>query len=78
MTTYIPITGCFTTLEQLERLSHLEYYAAIDADNTWQKELDRLKVERYSTAAHGDDGSELRRLYEAKVAADAARHAASK
>lgn len=54
--------------------AHEAYYAAIEADNAWQAELDRLKIERYSKAAHGDEGSELRRLYEAKNAANDKRH----
>lgn len=57
---------------------HDKYYAAIDADNAWQAELNRLKIDRYSKAARGDEGSELRRLYEVKIAADEARHAAAR
>lgn len=53
------------------------YYAAIDADNAWQAELDRLRIDRYSLAARGDKGSELRRLYDAKMAANEARFQAS-
>lgn len=49
------------------------YYAAIDADNAWQTALDAAKIDRWSVAAKGDEGSKLRRLYEAKVAADEAR-----
>lgn len=48
----------------------LAYEAAKTADANWQAELDRLKVERYSQAARGCEGSELRRLYESKIAAD--------
>lgn len=49
------------------------YYAAIDADNAWQAELNRLGIDRWSKAAHGEDGSELRRLYVAKITTDAKR-----
>lgn len=49
---------------------HAAYYTAIKADDEWQVELDRLKIERYSLAAKGIEGSELRRLYERKLAAD--------
>lgn len=52
------------------------YRAAVDADNAFQAELDRLGVERYSNASKGALGSDLRRLYNAKLAADDAYHAA--
>lgn len=49
------------------------YWNAVDADNAWQRELNRLRIDRYSKEARGDEGSELRRLYEAKLTADEAR-----
>jgi hypothetical protein len=49
------------------------YEAAKVADDNWQAELDRLKVDRYSQAARGLVGSKLRELYDAKIAADAKR-----
>lgn len=53
------------------------YWNAIDADNAWQTELDRLKIDRWSPQSHGEAGSELRRLFDAKVAADQARYDAT-
>jgi hypothetical protein len=47
------------------------YEAAKVADDNWQVELDRLKIDRYSRAARGAAGSELRALYDAKIIADA-------
>lgn len=47
------------------------YEAARTAENAWQAELDRLRIDRYSKAARGAVGSEMRALYDAKVAADA-------
>ena len=47
------------------------YEAAKTADDDWQAELDQLKVERYSKAARGTVGSNLRKLYNSKIAADA-------
>lgn len=52
---------------------HAEYYAAVEADNAWQAELDAAKIDRWSPQSHGAEGSELRRLFDAKVAADQAR-----
>jgi hypothetical protein len=47
------------------------YYAAIAADDAWQEELDSRGIERYSKGAKGATAdSDLRRLYEAKIAAD--------
>lgn len=46
------------------------YYAAIAADKAWQDELDLRGIERYSKQAKGATGSDLRRLHEAKLAAD--------
>ena len=47
------------------------YYAAIAADDAWQEELDSRGIERYSKEAKGATvDSDLRRLYEAKIAAD--------
>ena len=54
--------------------AHEAYYAAIEADNAWQAELDRLKIDRYTLAARGEKGSELRRLRDAKCEADRKRH----
>lgn len=48
--------------------------AAKDADDEWQMELDTQKIDRYSKAAHGANGSPLRRLYNTKVAADQKYH----
>lgn len=49
------------------------YWNAIDADNAWQAALDAAKIDRWSPQSHGAEGSELRRLFDAKVAADQAR-----
>jgi hypothetical protein len=47
------------------------YYAAIAADDAWQEELDSRGIERYSKEARGaTPDSDLRKLYEAKIAAD--------
>jgi hypothetical protein len=46
------------------------YYTAKAADDNWQEELDACGIYRYSKAARGVAGSNLRELYEAKVAAD--------
>jgi len=46
------------------------YEVAKVADGNWQAELDRLKIDRYSLAARGERGSELRKLRDAKVEAD--------
>lgn len=54
--------------------AHKAYYAAIDADNAWQAELDRLKIDRYTLVARGEQGSELRRLRDAKCEADRKHH----
>lgn len=48
----------------------LAYEAAKTADADWQAELDRLQTDRYSRAARGSKGSELRGLYERKIATD--------
>lgn len=50
------------------------YEAAKLADNAWQVELDAQKIDRYSLAARGEQGSELRRLRDAKVEADRKYH----
>ena len=50
------------------------YEAAKVADNAWQAELDRLKIDRYTLAARGERDSELRRLRDAKVEADRKYH----
>lgn len=51
-----------------------ELYAAQDAaklaDELWQSALDALGISRYSQAAKGAPGSELRALRDAKVASD--------
>lgn len=57
-------------------MTHAEYYIAVNADNDWQAELDAQGIDRYSPAARGVEGSTLRRLYEAKLAADEAMHEA--
>lgn len=54
--------------------AHEAYYAAIEADNAWQAELDRLKIDRYTLAARGEKGSELRRLRDAKCESDRKRY----
>jgi hypothetical protein len=46
------------------------YRAAIAADSAWQTALDTANVDRYSLAARGEQGSELRRLRDAKCEAD--------
>jgi hypothetical protein len=56
---------------------HDAYHAAIAADDAWSAELRRLFGSsagnvRYTKRGEGEPGSELRRLYEAKVAADRA------
>lgn len=48
------------------------YFAALNADDQWQRELDFQNLDRYSDAARGvvGSGSTLRLLYEAKLRAD--------
>lgn len=48
------------------------YFAALSADDQWQRELDFQNIDRYSDAARGvaGSGSMLRLLYEAKVRAN--------
>lgn len=48
------------------------YFAALSADEQWQRELDFQNVDRYSSEARGMAGeaSQLRLLYEAKLQAD--------
>lgn len=48
------------------------YFAALSADEQWQRELDFQDVDRYSPEARGVAGeaSQLRLLYEAKLRAD--------
>lgn len=48
------------------------YFAAMNADDAWQRELDFQHVDRYSPAARGVVGecSQLRLLYKAKLRAD--------
>lgn len=48
------------------------YFAALSADEAWQKELDFQNIGRYSKAATGTEGSALRLLYNAKLRADEA------
>ena len=50
------------------------YEAAKVADAAWQAELDTQRVDRYTLAARGEQGSELRRLRDAKVEADTKYH----
>lgn len=50
------------------------YYAAIAADDAWQEELDSRGIERYSKQAKGAADSDLRKLYEAKLATDNTYH----
>lgn len=51
------------------------YYAAIAADDAWQEELDSRGIERYSKEAKGaSKDSDLRKLYEDKLAADSKYH----
>lgn len=50
------------------------YYAAIEADNAWQAELNARGIDRYTLAARGEQGSELRRLRDAKCEADRKLH----
>jgi hypothetical protein len=59
-----------TSVKSVRNEVFLAYEAAKTADNNWQAELDRLKVNRYSKAARGAKGSELRKLHERKIAAD--------
>ena len=51
-----------------------DLYAAQDAAklaaDQWQTALDAQRIDRYSAAAKGKAGSELRRLRDAKIAAD--------
>lgn len=63
-----------TKVTSLTNDTHDAYHAALGADNAWQAALDAAKIERYSKGSHGDKGSELRRLYEAKLTADAKYH----
>lgn len=54
-----------------------EYTAeAQAADDAWSLAMEAAGVERYTAAARGEPGSDLRALYDAKVAADAAMNAA--
>ena len=46
------------------------YYTAVTADEAWQDELDSRGIERYSRQAKGAADPDLRKLYEAKLAAD--------
>lgn len=48
------------------------YFAAINADDEWQRELDFQNIDRYSEQARGMAGecSQLRLLYEKKLRAD--------
>lgn len=48
------------------------YFAAMSADDAWQRELDFQNIDRYSPEARGvvGSGSQLRLLYEAKLQAD--------
>lgn len=62
------------TVTSLKQDTFDAYEAAKTADNAWQVALDAAKVDRYSKASHGDEGSELRRLYDARLAADANYH----
>lgn len=50
------------------------YYVAIAADDAWQEELDARGIERYSKQAKGATDSDLRKLYEGKLAADSKYH----
>ena len=49
-------------------------FAALSADNQWQRELDFQNIDRYSPEARGvaGSGSLLRLLYEKKLQADEA------
>ncbi len=44
--------------------------AALKADDVWQRELNYLAINRYSAAAEGVEGSNLRRYWEEKLQAD--------
>jgi len=46
--------------------------AAGAADAAWQSALTAQRINRYSSQARGEAGSQLRALYDAKVAADRA------
>lgn len=48
------------------------YFAALSADDEWQRELDFQYIDRYSPEARGvvGSGSNLRHLYERKLQAD--------
>jgi hypothetical protein len=46
------------------------YDDAVKADQAWQSALDAAKIDRYSLAARGESGSELRQLRDAKTEAD--------
>jgi len=46
------------------------YFRALSADDQWQRELDVQNVDRYSTEAHGTEGSALHSLYGRKLQAD--------
>ena len=50
------------------------YEAAKVADAAWQTALDVAGIERYTLAARGGQGSELRQLSDAKVEADRKYH----
>lgn len=57
--------------------SSSRYYTALAADEAWSKELRRLFGKRagdvrYTKQGEGAPGSELRRLHDAKLAADRA------
>jgi len=59
--------------------SHAAYYAALDADNAWQRELvkqfgARAGDVRYTETGQGAEGSTLRKLHDAKLAADSKLH----
>lgn len=63
--------GCKAFFEH----AHMAYYQALAADRAWSLELryrfgDKAGDVRYTKRAEGEPGSELRRLYEAKIAAD--------
>jgi len=56
--------------------SHAAYRAAMDADDAWSAELRRRFGKnagdvRYTAKGKGPTGSNLRRLHDAKIAADA-------
>jgi len=62
----------------LQSANHVSVYrAAVQADEAWSAELHRLFGKRagdvrYTRQSEGEPGSELRRLYEDKLAADIA------